>query len=252
MQKNNPILINVPHASTFIPDEERGLFVTPFVARELAVMTDHYCDDLYATGDTMLRFPVSRLVCDAERFRDDASEIMSEVGMGVIYTRCSDGSPLKTVTEEHKEELLRQYYDPYHARFEFLVSEKLREFDRCLIIDGHSFYPTPLPYELNQNLDRPDICLGTDPFHTPSELAEVAYEYFAGCGYSVAFNEPFAGSIVPLKYYERDKRVMSIMIELNRRLYMDADCRKSEEYERVKRDVAGVIARLENSAIIHC
>ena len=249
MQKNNPILINVPHASTFIPEEELSYFVTPFVARELAVMTDHYCDDLYATGDTMLRFPISRLVCDAERFRDDASEIMAEVGMGAIYTRCSDGSPLKVVTEEQKEELLRCYYNPYHARFEFLVAEKLREFDCCLIIDGHSFYPTPLPYERNQNLDRPDICLGTDPFHTPSELAEAAYEYFTSCGYSVAFNEPFAGSIVPLKYYGKDKRVISIMIELNRRLYMDTECRKSEGYERVKRDVEGVIELLRSNGI---
>lgn len=245
MQKNNPILINVPHASTFIPEEERGLFVTPYLERELAVMTDHYCDDLYASGDTMLRFPVSRLVCDAERFRDDASEIMSEVGMGAIYMSCSDGSPLKVVTEKQKEELFRRYYDPYHARFEQLVTEKLRKFDRCLIIDGHSFYPTPLPYELNQNLDRPDICLGTDPFHTPAELAKVAYDYFIAHDYSVAFNEPFAGSIVPLKYYGKDKRVMSIMIELNRRLYMDEDCQKSEGYERVKGDVAGVIELLK-------
>ena len=225
MQKNNPILINVPHASTFIPTEERKFFVTPYLERELAVMTDHYCDDLYATGDTMLRFPVSRLVCDAERFRDDAEEIMASVGMGAIYTSCSDGSPLKTVTEAHKEELLRRYYDRYHVRFERLVSEKLWKIGRCLIIDGHSFYPTPLPYERNQNPSRPDICLGTDPFHTPPELAEIAYEYFFGLGYSVALNEPFAGSIVPLKYYGKDKRVMSIMIELNRRLYMDSECR---------------------------
>ena len=41
---------------------------------------------------------------------------------------------------------------------------------------------------------------------------------FKSTGYTVKVNEPFAGSIVPLKYLN-DNRVQSVMIELNRRIY---------------------------------
>lgn len=52
-------------------------------------MTDHYCDDLYDTGGKMIRFPVSRLVCDPERFRDDSEEIMASIATAVgLLEKC--------------------------------------------------------------------------------------------------------------------------------------------------------------------
>jgi len=79
----------------------------------------------------------------------------------------------------------------------------------------------PLPYELDQSEDRPDICLGTDAFHTPRVLAESAQRIFEEAGFSVAMNRPFAGALVPAAHYRSDSRVMALMIEVNRRLYMD-------------------------------
>ena len=73
MRKKSPIVINVPHASLLIPEEEMQFFERPKLIRELVAMTDHCCDDLFDTGHEMLVFPVSRLVCDFERFRDDAA-----------------------------------------------------------------------------------------------------------------------------------------------------------------------------------
>lgn len=241
MQKNNPIIINVPHSATCIPPSEEIYFTTPYLKREIAVMTDHYCDDLFNTGDTMLRFPISRLVCDPERFRDDYVEIMASIGMGAIYTSCSDSSQLKEISPEHKEELLVRYYDTYHSRFEAVVSEKLQRYGKCLIIDGHSFYDVPLPYELDQDRNRPDICIGTDKYHTPRRVKETLLEFFKQRGYSVEINKPFAGSIVPLKYYQSDRRVSSVMIELNRRLYIDHDLNKTKGYRQIKKDVAKAI-----------
>ena len=41
MQKNNPILINVPHSATYIPQGEERYFTTSKLKHELAVMKDH-------------------------------------------------------------------------------------------------------------------------------------------------------------------------------------------------------------------
>ncbi|MCR4849887.1 MAG: N-formylglutamate amidohydrolase [Lachnospiraceae bacterium] len=244
MQKNNPIIINVPHSSTIIPSEELKYFTTKNLQHELDVMTDHFCDDLFDTGERMIRFPISRLVCDPERFRDDSKEIMASIGMGAIYTRCSDGAELKSISPAHKEKLLERYYDRYHMELENAVQSALDRFDKCLIIDGHSFYDEPLPYELNQDKNRPDICIGTDENHTPKETEHILKQFFTERGYTVEINRPFAGSLVPLKYYRKDKRVMSVMIEVNRRLYIDHEIRKKDGYFRVKSDIAEILSKI--------
>ncbi len=137
------------------------------------------------------------------------------------------------------------HYVPYHRQFEEAVSRNLQRYGRCLIIDGHSFYDEPLPYEIDRDPNRPDICIGTDEFHTPKEIEEKLRGSLAERGYRVEINRPFAGCIVPARFYRRDKRVLSVMIEINRRLYMDHSLKKTDGYERVKQDIAAAIALLE-------
>ena len=92
----------------------------------------------------------------------------------------------------------------------------------------------------DQQPDRPDICIGTDEFHTPKELVACSTNYFIGLGYSVSMNSPYSGSIVPMRYYRKDKRVSSIMIEINRKLYLkDHGNEKSDTYDTIKRVVQG-------------
>ncbi len=238
MKKRSPIVVNVPHSSTFIPEEERRFFAAEKLDRELLVMTDHYCDDLYDAGYEMIRFPVSRLVCDFERFRDDDTEIMSKKGMGACYISCSDLSTLRKISPAHKEHILKRYYDSYHRVLELAVEERLGQYGYCIIIDGHSFPERPLPYEYDQSPDRPDICIGTDEYHTPREVAELLRSIFEDMGFSVSENAPFAGALVPMRYYQKDKRVMSVMIEINRRLYMNRQGEITAGYERIKEAVS--------------
>lgn len=78
-------------------------------------MTDPYTDELFhVDGAERLVFPVSPLVNDPERFRDDEDESMAAEGMGTAYTRTHGGRPLKTVADQ--EALMRRYYDPHRAQ----------------------------------------------------------------------------------------------------------------------------------------
>jgi N-formylglutamate amidohydrolase len=54
-------------------------------------------------------------------------------------------------------------------------------------------------------------------------------------GFSVDINKPYAGTLVPLKFYAKDKRVTSIMIEIRRDLYMDEQTGlKNENFENIE------------------
>jgi hypothetical protein len=58
-------------------------------------MTDAHTDELFPVTPfeaERVVFPVSRLVCDVERFSSDEDEPMASRGMGVFYTRTAVGS----------------------------------------------------------------------------------------------------------------------------------------------------------------
>ncbi len=237
------MILHIPHASSLIPAEYRKQFCEN-VCEEIRLMTDWYTDELFGIPCERIVFPVSRLVCDVERFRRDEDETMAKKGMGAVYTKCHDGSLLRAVTAKEKEAILKRYYDPHHARFARCVRTKLRRYDRCLIIDCHSFSAKPLPHESDQNRNRPDICIGTDPFHTPRSLAEEAADMFSCMGYSVRMNAPFSGTIVPSQYYLKEKRVRSIMIEVNRGLYLTPGCQRSPAFAALCDDLHRVLPDL--------
>jgi len=221
---------------------------------ELVRMTDSYTDQQFElpASATRIVFPVSRLVVDPERFVDDAQESMAARGMGVVYTRTSNGRPLRrSLSPEERKLLIRTYYEPHHDRLTRAVDDALEHSGRCLILDCHSFPSVPLPYELDQSRVRPDICVGTDEYHTPDRLAEVATALFSGQGFRVLLNRPFSGALVPMSHYRKEPRVWSLMIEVNRALYMDEFTGdRSAQFDSVRRRLGAILARVLEGATL--
>ena len=128
---------------------------------------------------------------------------------------------------------------------EEFVRDALAAGGPALIIDAHSFPSSPLPCNLDQTQDRPDICIGTDRFHTPEWLKDVAVSAFRDQGWRVELNRPYSGSIVPMSRYLKDDRVHSVMIEISRALYMNEQTgERLPCYGDVWRRVRCAIARL--------
>lgn len=255
--KNTPFaVIHIPHSSTIVPDDVRATYLLSEDAlkAELLAMTDHFTDALFSLpGDlaTHIVFHVSRLVVDPERFAGDEQEIMVGRGMGVVYTKSSNGTPLRgTLSEPERQALLNDYYYPHHQKLTEAVASALAAHDYCLIIDGHSFPKLPLPYEDDQRRDRPDICVGRDDFHTPEWLCKQAGSLFCGAGWSVEVDRPFRGTIVPSGYYQSDRRVLSIMVEVNRMLYVDErDGARLASFDRFRQRLAAPLVALIGYAL---
>ncbi len=222
-----PILANVPHASAVIPKEYRDQFLLTDqeIATEHAAIVDWFTDELYSPiaelGGTMLIAGVSRLLVDTERFMDDDKEVMAQRGVGVIYERTTKRAQLRReITVAERKKLLEHHYIPYHAEMTRLANAILRKFGRCLILDCHSFPANVLPYELTSDALRPEICFGTDSIHSPEGLLTKLEASVTTRGWSQARNSPFAGTVVPLSLYG-DRRISSVMLEINRAMYMD-------------------------------
>ncbi len=229
------MILHIPHSSTNTNNTEFDCDLD----LELSRMTDIDTDKLFDyPGATRIVLPVSRLICDVERFEDDNLEVMASKGMGVCYRMNSFGDKLRDVTVAERESILDNYYRPHHQALTDAVDLELKEKGSALVVDCHSFSNTPLPHEDSQETPRPDICIGTDLYHTPDDLRDIVLNHFRDCGYTVKVNDPFAGTLIPMKYYRSDKRVSGIMIELNRDLY-------KKDFESVKQAVTGCLRKIK-------
>lgn len=255
----NSLILNIPHASPAIPTEtlvmrKNGPWIGygkwarhNTLSRELPYFTDWFTDELFNNGiGSPIIAPVSRVLCDTERFEDDEQEPMAKIGFGVCYSTGHTMNEKFSYDSGHREAVIEKYYRPHHQTLENTVGRALCEFKTPIILDCHSFASVPLPYEPDQNPDRPDICIGSDDHHTPTELVEMTKKYFQSKGFKVKINSPYAGSIVPMLFYKKDSRVKTIMLEINRKLYMDEESiQKNEHFQELKHLISQYEKQLE-------
>jgi len=243
------VIFHIPHDSIVIPLEVRDQFVLNDndLSQEIIKMTDHHTYDLINRNfptSQIVKFPLSRLVVDVERFESDCDEHMAGRGMGVIYESTHElkqlRRPLLTVEREH---LLSKWYRPHHALLTSAVDKALNEFRRALVIDVHSFPSQPLPYETDMTAYRPEICIGSDSYHSQEHAVLALARCFESHGFEVGINTPFAGAIVPAKHHKKDERVQAVMIEIRRDLYLD------ESTGLLSKSFTNVQERLKNTLL---
>lgn len=247
----SPLLAHIPHSSAFIPGNLRDQFLLTDAEldEEKRLLTDWFTDELYSPvldlGGSAVVFGLSRFVVDPERFEDDSLEIMSSRGMGVIYNKSTSRRDLRRSITEAEREMLLSFYHYHHSLVSQAAQSIIDRFGRCFFIDCHSYPENALPYELYPDKPRPDVCLGTEIFHTPPELAGLIGELAEEEGFSFGLNEPFTGSLVPTEYYGKDKRLVSFMLELKRSIYMDEkSTAKGPGFEKTSRFIRRVCERI--------
>ncbi|AWI06765.1 N-formylglutamate amidohydrolase [Clostridium drakei] len=239
------VILHIPHSSMLIPDYIRKdiLLIDSELKEEMELITDLYTDLIF-NGKDVVKFEFSRFVCDVERFEDDKLETMAKLGMGAVYLKIPSGKELRYFDNVKRKHIMDNYYKIHHARLEAMVNDKLDKHNECFILDCHSFNPNT-NYVQMQGV--PDICIGVDNYHTSAKTKDDAISIFQSLGYSVRINNPFSGSIVPMNYYNKDKRVKSMMIELNRRIYIKGRTEIDEEgMQRVTSACNQVIDSVEN------
>jgi N-formylglutamate amidohydrolase len=242
------LILHVPHSSIKIPISEGFIVNIVDLEKEILRLTDWYTDDLfYSHEDEMIIADFSRIFCDPERFTDDSQEIMSQSGMGVLYEKSDEGRLIRKVSRELKEKILNEFYRPHHSKLNDAVNFQLIHFDKALIIDCHSFPSFPLTRDLDQNPARPDFNIGTDQFHTPKHLTDFSAEFFTERCFTIGVDYPYKGTIVPLEHYNKNKNVHSIMLEINRKLYLkEPTNKKSANYEVIKNIIREFLCAIKN------
>ncbi|GAB4009320.1 N-formylglutamate amidohydrolase [Nocardioides ultimimeridianus] len=217
------VVLHVPHSSTHIPGDVRAdiLLNDHELSAELSAITDADTDrvalgaaELVSVRPWIFVNRTSRLVVDPERFPDEREE-MNAVGMGAVYERTTDLRILREPSQGQRQDLIDRYFTPYADALAELVRDRLEAAGDVTVVDVHSYPQTALPYELHGSGPRPEICIGTDSFHTPAHLRLAAVEAMSAVG-GIGLDSPFAGCYVPLEQYGTNRHVRGVMLEIRR------------------------------------
>ena len=240
-KRRKRIIVHIPHASLDAPDVFlRRLKIGREDFDRINVYESDYLIDTFRPDDLdCLIFPYSRMFCDVERYKDDHLEEMAIWHRrGVVYERDADKKEFVKIDHDYKRFVLSEYYDDHHRKLEEIVFKKFTSYGECLIIDLHSFsddYERKMRTYSRYWYENPDICIGFNDYEKDRDMLLRIHMLCNQHGYTCAYNYPYKGSIVPLKYADNED-VRSVMLEINKRIYLNDELNSldQEKSEKLK------------------
>ncbi len=231
---------------------------------DLRSSEDAFVDKLFEAaprfGAPFLRAGAPRAWVDLNRACDELDPALIEgvrraahnpriaSGLGVIPRVVANGRPIYrgklSLAEAHAR--VSGYWRPYHDALQTLLDQSHGAFGEAILIDCHS-----MPHEALENIGpagvpRPDVVLG-DRFGAAAAAAIVdrVEAAFAGAGFRVARNMPFAGAYITQHYGRPSRRQHVVQIEIDRALYMDEkQVLPNARFDAVRSALQGVIAEI--------
>ena len=249
---SKPIVVDVPHAGEWVPDEVWGeMTENPSVLkRDLDLYVDEIWQDAPSLGCILLASDVSRYVVDLNRACDDVTS-ESVVGRsavmapgyyrdrGVVWANTTDGIAVlrEPMSEADFQRRLDRFYHPYHQALQGAIDAVVAAFGYCILVDGHSMPSMGRKQHGDTGKRRADIVPGDiDGAACASAVTRTAERHFLSHGYTVSTNQPYQGGWITRNYGRPSQGVHSLQIECNRDLYMDETTfvRKPEGLERLR------------------
>lgn len=209
-----PIIINIPHSGTIIPEEIKEKFIKP---EPTISNNDWFLKELY---DFLIDEKLTILSANYSRYVVDLNRIITNPIIGQDYNKYTIYS--KTIWNkklyneipsiEECKKRIETYYNPYHSKLKELINEKLKVFNKILIIDLHSGL---------SSTGEKDICLG----NAKNEMSEIKTiellkQNLEKVGYTVGLNKPMTGGKVLRKYHKENNNIECILFELNFNVYI--------------------------------
>jgi N-formylglutamate amidohydrolase len=196
--------------------------------------TDWFIDELFDHPQAArFVFPYSRFYADMKRIVKDPLE---SKGMGIFYTHTPWGVPYRLQDEKELKQV-RQLYHQWHDELKQAAEHKIQQTGYCLLVDCHSY--SPHTAEDGDNL--PDIKIGTNALTSSPDLTQLVLWFWQNKGYTVSINKSYACCIEPT----HKQGMQTIMIEINKRCYLNENFGKTAQFERVKADCHDMLKQLD-------
>ena len=251
---DGPIVLGVPHAGTFVPDDIRERLND--TGLKLAD-TDWHVDRLYADmlpGATMVKANFHRYVIDANRDPEGVSLYPGQNTTSLCPTTDFDGRPIYHAGTEpvpHEIEARRlAWHAPYHAALAAELERVRARHGVAILYDCHSIRSV-VPFLFEGTL--PDFNTGTNTGTTcaPEIEAAVVGRTEAAEGYTSVLNGRFKGGWTTRHYGRPEEGFHAIQMELAQKTHLATedtpfayDEEKAEQLRVPLKDILSALADL--------
>lgn len=233
-----PVVFDVSRSGREYPSD----FRSPLTFSELHDNVSMYMDDFYFVapeyGATLLQALFPHTYIDANRSSRDIDPTVIEGewpeqleqsgagkrGLGLIKTTSRYGTPLqeRPLTFEEVSHRITRYHEPFHRELSRIIREKRSTFGVAVQVSCHCMSAVGMPTHPDPGQERADFCIGDMHGSTSGpEYTQLLVDAFKELGYSVTVNTPYDGGILMARNADVANNVHSLMIEINKRLFMD-------------------------------
>lgn len=261
-QTTTPVVVASPHSGRHYPQD----FLEASVLDERGIRSseDAFMDMLVAgapgLGAPLLAAEYPRAFIDLNRSPDELDPgVVDGVGRVVQTPRISSGLGVVPrvvangraiyrgkLSRAEAEARIDAVWVPYHRQLDALMQAATDRYGIAVLLDFHSMPHEALDSVARPGARRPEVVLG-DRFGASAagHLVDALEAGFVEAGLTVSRNAPFAGAYVTQRYGRPGQRRHAIQVEIDRALYMDERMiRPNADFDRVKRILTGVIARV--------
>jgi N-formylglutamate amidohydrolase len=170
-------------------------------------------------------------------------------GLGLIPSRLARGGEIwrAPLHSEDVDSRILQVYRPYHDHIAEALEARRRRFGCAVLLDVHSM-PTLLP---DRRGEPPHIVIGDlHGCSAESRLTNRAVDEARTAGFRVAVNIPYAGGHILERHTRSAKAIHGLQLEVDRKLYLDANFREAGQGLPVIQNlIARIAAALADEAL---
>ena len=259
-----PVVVDVSRSGRFYPIDFRS--PVPFSA--LHDNVSMYVDEIWKHapqhGATMVQALFPNTYIDANRHELDIDpsliegewpvpvQFVSKSGLGLLKTVSRYGEPLqeRKLTVAEVQHRLDRYFHPYHRELASVMDRMLTAHGFYYNLSCHCMSAVGAPTHADAGKERMDFCLGNlRGASSSADFIEFIAEVIRAQGFTCSVNTPYTGGELNRRYGKPDGNQESVMVEINKRTFMDVKTfKKNAGFDAVQKVAGAVLAAVSERA----
>ena len=259
-----PVIVDVSRSGREYPEEFRSNLPFTVLHDNVSMYVDQLWGQAPELGATMLYalFPSFWIDSNRNELDIDADLIegewpvplqptVSKRGLGLLKSKSRYGEPVheRKLTVAEVMERIEKYHRPYYAELGDNISRLKSAFGIAYQLSCHCMSAVGAPTHPDPGQGRADFNLGNLNGKTSSaEFIEFVNAVVTSLGYTCSINFPYSGGELN-RFGDPANGVESIMVEINKKLFMDVKTfKKKPEFSRVQADVTRILQAVARRA----
>ncbi|ROZ79468.1 N-formylglutamate amidohydrolase [Ramlibacter sp. WS9] len=259
-----PVVVDVSRSGRFYPIDFRSPIPFTALHDNVSMYVDEIWKDAPAHGATMLQALFPNTYIDANRHELDIDpsliegewpvpvQFVSKSGLGLLKTVSRYGEPLqeRKLTVAEVQHRLDRYFHPYHRALASAMDRMLTAHGFYYNFSCHCMSAVGAPTHADAGKERMDFCLGNlRGTSSTADFIEFVAEVIRGQGFTCSVNTPYTGGELNRRYGNADGTRESIMVEINKRTFMDVKTfKKNDGFDAVQNVARAVLQAVAQRA----